>query len=133
MIGTLVVGSLTAQLRDPLPFWEVLMALFFIAVVLVFPRGIAGVPLRSSAGLRGGARAAALAAPGAAAARPPAKLALDGMSVHVGEVTILERLRSTSIRPASLRHRPERGRQDLDVQRGERRAPGAGGRSISAA
>jgi branched-chain amino acid transport system permease protein len=38
VIGTLVVGSLTAQLRDTLPFWEVLMALFFIAIVLVFPR-----------------------------------------------------------------------------------------------
>ena len=43
MIGTLVVGSLTAQLRDTLPFWEVLMALFFIAIVLVFPKGIAGL------------------------------------------------------------------------------------------
>ena len=37
VIGTLLVGSLTAQLRDTLPFWEVLMALFFIAIVLVFP------------------------------------------------------------------------------------------------
>ena len=44
VIGTLLVGSLTAQLRDTLPFWEVLMALFFIAIVLVFPRGIAGLP-----------------------------------------------------------------------------------------
>ncbi len=94
VIGTLVVGSLTAQLRDSLPFWEVLMALFFIAIVLVFPRGIVGLadpllrrfPARKRAVL-------ALAAPESAeAARPPAKLALDGVSVHIGEVTILDKL-----------------------------------------
>ena len=93
VIGTLVVGSLTAQLRDTLPFWEVLMALFFIAIVLVFPRGIAGLadPLLRRFPARKRERAA-LAAPGDAAARPPAKLALDGVSVHVGEVTILDKL-----------------------------------------
>jgi len=93
VIGTLVVGSLTAQLRDTLPFWEVLMALFFIAIVLVFPRGIAGLadsllrlfPARKR-------ERAALAAPGDAVARPPAKLTLAGVSVHVGEVTILDKL-----------------------------------------
>jgi len=93
VIGTIVVGSLTAQLRDSLPFWEVLMALFFIAIVLVFPRGIAGLadPLIRRFPPRKRARAA-LAAPGDGTARPPAKLALDGVSVHVGEVTILDKL-----------------------------------------
>jgi branched-chain amino acid transport system permease protein len=93
VIGTLVVGSLTAQLRDTLPFWEVLMALFFIAIVLVFPRGIAGLadPLLRRFPARKRERAA-LAAPGDAAAWPPAKLALNGVSVHVGEVTILDKL-----------------------------------------
>jgi branched-chain amino acid transport system permease protein len=93
VIGTLVVGSLTAQLRDTLPFWEVLMALFFIAIVLVFPRGIAGLadPLLRRFPARKRERAA-LAAPGDAAARPPAKLALNGVSVHVGEVTVLDKL-----------------------------------------
>src|SRR5580693_5373477 len=87
VIGTLVVGSLTAQLRDTLPFWEVLMALFFIAIVLVFPKGIAGLadPLLRRFPVRKRERAA-LAVPGEAAARPPAKLALNGVSVHVGEV-----------------------------------------------
>ena len=93
VIGTLVVGSLTGQLRDTLPFWEVLMGLFFIAIVLVFPRGIAGLadPLLRRFPARKRERAA-LAAPGDAAARPPAKLALNGVSVHVGEVTILDKL-----------------------------------------
>ena len=93
VIGTLVVGSLTAQLRDTLPFWEVLMALFFIAIVLAFPRGIAGLadPLLRHFPARKREKAA-LAAPGEAAARPPAKLALHGVGVHVGEVTILDKL-----------------------------------------
>jgi branched-chain amino acid transport system permease protein len=93
VIGTLLVGSLTAQLRDTLPFWEVLMALFFIAIVLVFPRGIAGLPeplLRRFARER--PSKASIVAPGDPAARPPVTLALDGVSVHVGEVTILDKL-----------------------------------------
>jgi branched-chain amino acid transport system permease protein len=93
VIGTLVVGSLTAQLRDSLPFWEVLMAVFFIAIVLVFPRGIVGLvdPLLHRLPQRKRVKAA-LAAPGDAAARPPAKLALSDVSVHVGEVRILDKL-----------------------------------------
>jgi len=93
VIGTLLVGSLTSQLRDTLPFWEVLMALFFIAIVLVFPRGIAGLPeplLRRFAARR--SSKAAITAPGDPSAKPPAKLALHGVSVRVGEVTILDRL-----------------------------------------
>ncbi|MGA8651496.1 MAG: ATP-binding cassette domain-containing protein [Xanthobacteraceae bacterium] len=93
VIGTLLVGSLTAQLRDTLPFWEVLMALFFITIVLVFPRGIAGLaePLLQRFPARKRARAP-IVAPGDLAARPPAKLALRGVSVQVGEVTILDKL-----------------------------------------
>ncbi len=93
VIGTLLVGSLTAQLRDTLPFWEVLMALFFIAIVLVFPQGIAGLadPLLRRLPQRKRVQAE-LAAPGETATRPPAKLALNDISVHVGEVTILNKL-----------------------------------------
>jgi branched-chain amino acid transport system permease protein len=93
VIGTLLVGSLTAQLRDSLPFWEVLMALFFIAIVLVFPHGIAGLaePLLRRFPPRK-RNQAAIVAPGDGAARPPAKLALHDVSVHVGEVTILDKL-----------------------------------------
>jgi branched-chain amino acid transport system permease protein len=93
VIGTLLVGSLTAQLRDTLPFWEVLMALFFIAIVLVFPRGVAGLAeplLRRFPPRR--RKQAAIIAPGDPAARPLAKLVLHDVSVHVGEVTILDGL-----------------------------------------
>ena len=93
VIGTLLVGSLTAQLRDTLPFWEVLMAVFFIAIVLVFPRGIAGLPeplLRHFA--RRKPDKTVITAPADPAARPPVKLVLQGVSVRVGEVTILDKL-----------------------------------------
>jgi branched-chain amino acid transport system permease protein len=93
VIGTLLVGSLTAQLRDRLPFWEVLMALFFIATVLAFPQGIAGLlePLGRRFGRRKGGRPS-IPAPKSFSAKPPGRLALDGVSVHVGEVTILDKL-----------------------------------------
>ena len=93
VIGTLLVGSLTAQLRDTLQFWEVLMALFFIAIVLVFPRGVAGMLetlLRRFAATR--QFKATIAAPGDPGAKPPAKLALRDVSVRIGEVTILNKL-----------------------------------------
>ena len=93
VIGTLLVGSLTSQLRDSVPFWEVLMAVFFIVIVLVFPRGVAGLaePLfRTIEGRRH--NKPSVAAPGDPAARPPAKLALHDVSVRIGEVTILDQL-----------------------------------------
>ena len=43
VFGTLLVGTLTAELRDRIAVWEVLMAVFFIIVVLAFPQGIAGL------------------------------------------------------------------------------------------
>jgi branched-chain amino acid transport system permease protein len=93
VIGTILVGSLTAQLRDRLQFWEVLMALFFIAIVLVFPRGIAGLPepLLQRFGARRRDKGT-ITAPDDPAAKPPARLALHEVSVRVGEVTILDKL-----------------------------------------
>jgi branched-chain amino acid transport system permease protein len=92
VLGTLIVGSLTAQLRDTFRFWEVLMALFFIAIVLVFPRGIIGLlepAFRRVLAPR--AKARPIAAP-AMGRRPAASLALRDVSVRVSEVTILDRL-----------------------------------------
>jgi branched-chain amino acid transport system permease protein len=93
VIGTLLVGSLSSELRDTLPFWEVAMALFFIAIVLIFPRGIAGLAepfLRKIEGRKRGRPF--ITAPGAPTERPPATLTLHDVSVRVGEVTILDRL-----------------------------------------
>ncbi len=93
VIGTLLVGSLSSQLRDTLPFWEVLMALFFIAIVLVFPRGVAGLAEPLLRRIEGRQRSRpSIAAPGDPTVKPPAKLALHGVSVRVGGVTILDQL-----------------------------------------
>jgi branched-chain amino acid transport system permease protein len=101
VIGTLLVGSLTAQLRDTLPFWEVLMATFFIVIVLAFPRGIAGLlepALRRL--LTSQSKATPVVAP-THAVRPTVKLALRDVSVRIGEVTILDRL-SIDFDPAGI-------------------------------
>jgi branched-chain amino acid transport system permease protein len=101
VIGTLLVGSLTAQLRDTLPFWEVLMATFFIVIVLAFPGGIAGLlepALRRL--LTSQSKATPVVAP-AHAVRPTVKLALRDVSVRIGEVTILDRL-SIDFDPAGI-------------------------------
>ena len=92
VVGTLLVGSLTSQLRDTLPFWEVLMAVFFIVIILVFPQGIAGLAEPLARLLRARRKRPPITAPKSPTDKPPARLVLDGVGVHVGEVTILDRL-----------------------------------------
>ncbi|MGO9703173.1 MAG: ABC transporter permease subunit [Xanthobacteraceae bacterium] len=92
VIGTLVVGSLTAQLRDTFQFWEVLMAVFFIVIVLVFPKGIAGLAAPAAWLFRARRILPPLAAPKSPADLSPARLVVDSIHVHVGDVTILDRL-----------------------------------------
>jgi len=92
MIGTLVVGSLTSQLRDSVPFWEVIMAVFFILIVLLFPKGISGVGEPLARLLKSGRIRPQIDAPKASDDNPPARLVIEGIGVHIGEVTILDRL-----------------------------------------
>jgi branched-chain amino acid transport system permease protein len=92
VVGTLLVGSLTAQLRDTLPFWEVLMAVFFIVIVLVFPKGITGLADPLARFLKSRRKAPAIAAPRHRSHGPPARLVLDSVGAHAGGVTILDRL-----------------------------------------
>jgi len=91
-LGALVVGTSTAELRDRVAFWEVLMAGFFILVVLAFPHGLAG-PLRRVDEVlrRRGRPKPALFAP-QRAAQGPARLEIAGVSARVGDVVILDRL-----------------------------------------
>jgi branched-chain amino acid transport system permease protein len=101
VVGTLLVGSLTAQLRDTLPFWEVLMAIFFIVIVLVFPKGVAGLAEPFARFLRSGRKRPAIAAPKHLSQAPPARLVLDSVGVRAGEVTILDRL-SLDFEPSGI-------------------------------
>jgi branched-chain amino acid transport system permease protein len=92
VVGTLLVGSLTSQLRDTLPFWEVLMAVFFIAIVLAFPQGITGLAEPLARLLRGQRVRPPIPAAKNPTDKPPARLTLDDVGVRIGEVTILDRL-----------------------------------------
>ncbi len=92
-IGALVVGSLSAQLRDTLPFWEVAMALLFIVVVLGFPHGIAGLLPPLARRLEGRREPLApVEAPAGVSHDPARRLVLSDVSLRLGEVTILDRL-----------------------------------------
>lgn len=93
VIGTLLVGSLASQLRDTFAYWEVLMAIFFIVIVLVFPLGIAGLAAPVVRLLEARRRPGRpIAAPPRIVSDRPARLAIDGVSARIGEVTLLDRL-----------------------------------------
>jgi branched-chain amino acid transport system permease protein len=92
--GTLVIGTLTAELRDRLSFWEVLMAVFFILVVLVFPQGLAS-PLALFARRTSRRRSAKPPRP----PQNPARVELDAVSLELGAVRILDRLSLRIERP----------------------------------
>ena len=130
VLGAIVVGALTSGLRDRFQFWEITIAIVFILVVLLFPQGFIGVftPLERRFGRRAPPPDAGIAAPARGGDAGVAKLVVDGVDVRVGEVQILNRL-SLDLRPARhlLRDRPERRRQDLDLQHADRRAAGASG------
>jgi branched-chain amino acid transport system permease protein len=92
-LGVLLVGALTTELRDRIGFWEVLMAGFFILVVLAFPRGLIGViapPVRWLAGRQ--PSPVAVPAPPRRGASEPAHLMLSDVSAEIGEVKILQHL-----------------------------------------
>lgn len=99
-IGALLIGSLTSELRMRFEWWEMLIALIFIAVVLLFPQGIAGLfaPLRR--------RFARNQQPVVEETAPPRPLrrALGGLIIQnvrsaVGNVVILDQLSLTFDRP----------------------------------
>ncbi|MGH7005577.1 MAG: branched-chain amino acid ABC transporter permease, partial [Alphaproteobacteria bacterium] len=43
VLGTILIGMLTAELRNRIPYWEVLLAILFIVVVRWAPQGLAGL------------------------------------------------------------------------------------------
>ena len=92
-LGVLLVGALTTELRDRIGFWEVLMADFFILVVLAFPRGLIGATAPLVRWLEGWQRIQpAVPAPPRRGAIEPAQLTLSDVSAKIGEVRILDHL-----------------------------------------
>ena len=92
VVGTILVGSLTAELRDVVPVWELMVAGLFIFVVLFMPEGIAGRPEQFFRRMFGRSRREdEVALPAKAVLKSP-KLELSGCSLSVGAVGILDQL-----------------------------------------
>jgi branched-chain amino acid transport system permease protein len=106
-LGAILLGVLTSELRTRFVWWEVVLALLFIGVVLLFPDGIGGALARLSAAIRRrvwpGRRThgAEVAAPERALrVDAPPQLTIDAVDVRVGEVKILDRLSLRFEQPA---------------------------------
>ena len=105
VLGAVAIGFLASGLRDSLPYWEVVVALVFIFVVLFWPAGMAGM-IQSGwrllgFGLRkrpGHMRDIPLSTP--SGLQVPA-LRFEDVNVSVGSVRILKDL-SLSIDPRSI-------------------------------
>lgn len=96
VLGAVFIGFLAAGLRDIFRFWEVVVAMVFIVVVLRFPEGLAGLMI--AGGRRIGLGFSDSASPVRdveLAAVPPRRdvmLRYDGIRVRIGAVTILDGL-----------------------------------------
>lgn len=96
VLGAVFIGFLATGLRDMFRFWEVVVALVFVVVVLRFPEGLSGLVF--ALGGRFGFRFSDRDTPARdiqLAAIPPGRdtvLRYDGVRVKIGTVTILNGL-----------------------------------------
>jgi branched-chain amino acid transport system permease protein len=93
VVGAIAVGVLSAELRDRFPWWEIVVALFFIIVVLRLPGGLMTLfaPLRRLRFARAKA-APRVQAPDKTRVASPLSVAFEDVRVRMGEVTILDGL-----------------------------------------
>lgn len=89
LLGAVLVGYASAELRDRFASWEVFVGLIFIAVVRFLPNGVAGLVPRRAVPPDG---RAPLPAPAAARPSTPVQLAFDGVQSAQGGVKILDGL-----------------------------------------
>lgn len=92
LIGAVLVGWASAELRDSFPYWEIVMALGFILVVLKAPGGLAELIAKIVNSLwpsRKTSRASTTAAPRPRAPRVPAPVFFDDVRLQIGVVRIL--------------------------------------------
>ena len=89
LLGAVLVGYASAELRDQVASWEVFVGLAFIAVVRFLPDGVAGL-MRRRPGPPDGR--ASLPAPLAARSEDPVKLALEEVRTAQAGVKILDGL-----------------------------------------
>ncbi|WP_454556840.1 branched-chain amino acid ABC transporter ATP-binding protein/permease [Hydrogenophaga borbori] len=84
LLGAVVVGYASSELRDRIAFWEVLVALVFILVVRYLPDGLAGLV----ATLR--ARRAAAPAEGPRTPAPARRAPVSGLSLAIDELSVAQ-------------------------------------------
>lgn len=100
VLGAVLIGTLTAEIRDAISFWEAITAALFIVVVLYAPDGLIGfaAPLKRLLPRPRGA-AAPVPAPTRERTAAPLRLEIDDVTTEVGEVRILDRLTLAIDRP----------------------------------
>ena len=91
LLGAIVVGYASAELRDQFLYWEVAVAALFIAVVLFLPNGVAGL-LKRRAEPRHGQDSPAPPVHGVGTSTTPVSLILEGVETAQSGVTILDGL-----------------------------------------
>ncbi|MEP4196814.1 MAG: ATP-binding cassette domain-containing protein [Aliishimia sp.] len=92
LLGAVLVGLASAELRDSFPYWEIVMALGFIVVVLKAPGGLAELIEQISRRFwtpSAGEPAAPLNAPSPRAPRILAPLVFEDVKLQIGVVRIL--------------------------------------------
>jgi branched-chain amino acid transport system permease protein len=89
LLGAVLVGYASAELRDRFATWEVFVGVMFIAVVRFLPDGVAGLARRRS---RPSGGLAPLAAPVAATSTEPIRLAFEDVRSSYAGVKILDGL-----------------------------------------
>ncbi|QAA98381.1 MULTISPECIES: branched-chain amino acid ABC transporter ATP-binding protein/permease [Agrobacterium tumefaciens complex] len=89
IIGALFVGLLSAELRDTVQWWELVLAVVFILVVLKFPTGIAGISKGGSAFQQ---KSGTISPPAAPVVAKPVSFEMKNVSVRLGSVQILDEL-----------------------------------------
>ena len=96
VVGAVAIGFLASGLRDDFLYWEVVVAIVFIGVVLRWPSGMAGMLVslwRRAGWMRGSSRARQRSLSlGARSQRPVPDLEFREVDVRVGSVEILNGL-----------------------------------------
>jgi branched-chain amino acid transport system permease protein len=93
VLGAIVVGVLSAELRDRFPWWEIVIAMFFIVVVLRLPGGLMTLfaPLRRLRLARSPVPPVSRA-PDKPRIAAPLSVGFEDVRVRMGDVTILDGL-----------------------------------------
>ena len=92
VVGAVLIGILTADLRDEISYWEVILAAIFIVVVLYFRQGLMGFVEPRVERLIRRRTARTLDSPARPEASGDTGFVLDDVRVRMGSVSILEGL-----------------------------------------